>query len=358
MAASILIVDDSKTDVTMIQSFLTKYEVLVGWNGQEALDLMHAHPEIDLMILDLNMPVMNGFEVLEHMMANQPEDRPAVLILTNQDETENEIRGLDLGAVDYIRKPLNFPSLTKRIEVHLNLRAARKRIEEANAHLEETVCSRTREIEDTRAITIQALLGLLEVRNIESSNHAIRTQWIIRALGQKLRMHPDYRDVITDTLLQELYDTAPLHDIGKVGIPDKILLKPGPLTYEEFEVMKQHVQYGVDALTRHLAGRKPASFLQTAIELVAGHHEWYDGSGYPYGNTGKDIPLSGRMMTIVDVYDAMTSERVYKPAMSHADVISLMRRARGHQFDPVILDAFLSIEAEIHDIAQRFLQDK
>ena len=245
MAATILIVDDSKTDITMIQSFLSEYHVLIAWNGQEGLSQLALHPETDLMILDLNMPVMNGFEVLETLAAQPDKDSPAILILTNQEETENEIRGLDLGAVDYIRKPLNFPSLRKRIEVHLTLRRARKRIEEANAHLEETVRRRTREVEDTRAITIHALLGLLEVRNIESSNHAIRTQWIIRALGRKLGELPGYRDVITEDFLQELFDTAPLHDIGKVGIPDQILLKPGPLSYDEFEVMKQHVRFGV-----------------------------------------------------------------------------------------------------------------
>ncbi len=357
MAATILIVDDSKTDMVLIQSFLAEYDVLIAWNGQEALAQLTAHPETDLMILDLNMPVMTGFEVLEALLPQPEASKPAILILTNQDETENEIRGLDLGAVDYIRKPLNFPSLRKRIEVHLSLRQARKRIEEANANLEETVRNRTREVEETRAITIQALLGLLEVRNIESSNHAIRTQWIIRALGQKLREHPDYREIITDSFLQDLFATAPLHDVGKVGIPDQILLKPGPLTYEEFEIMKQHVRYGVDALTRRLSGQKHAPFLQTAIELVSGHHEWYDGSGYPYGLAGRDIPLCGRMMAIVDVYDAMTSKRVYKPAMPHEEVLRLMARARGHQFDPVILDAFLSIAEDVRDISRRFMQE-
>lgn len=356
MTAKVLIVDDSKTDVALIQTFLADYEVQVAWNGQEAMDLLRDSPDTDLMILDLNMPVMNGFEVLEALQSQPDGPKPAILILTNHDETENEIRGLDMGAVDYIRKPLNFPSLQKRIEVHLSLRTARRRIEESNAHLEQMVRHRTREIEDTRAITIHALLGLLEVRNIESSNHALHTQWIIRALGEKLRESPDCREIMTDTYLRELFDTAPLHDIGKVGIPDHILLKPGPLTYEEFEIMKQHVRFGVDALTRHLAGREPASFLRIAIDVVAGHHEWYDGSGYPNNLTGHEIPLCGRMMAVVDVYDAMTSKRVYKPAMPHEEVISLMRRSRGHQFDPLVLDAFLSIEQQVREISRLYSQ--
>ena len=356
MTAKVLIVDDSKTDVALIRTFLADYEVQVAWNGQEAMSLLRDDLDTDLMILDLNMPVMNGFEVLEALQLQTDAPKPAILILTNHDETENEIRGLDMGAVDYIRKPLNFPSLQKRIEVHLSLRTARRRIEESNAQLEQMVRHRTREIEDTRAITIHALLGLLEVRNIESSNHALRTQWIIRALGEKLREAPACKEIITEVYLQELFDTAPLHDIGKVGIPDHILLKPGPLTYEEYEIMKQHVRFGVDALTRNLAGREPASFLRIAIDVVAGHHEWYDGSGYPNSLTGQEIPLCGRMMAVVDVYDAMTSKRVYKPAMAHDEVIALMRRSRGHQFDPLVLDAFLSIEQQVRDIARLYSQ--
>ena len=312
MASKVLVVDDSLTDMTLIRTFLSEYEVLTAWNGQEALDLLLVHPDTELMILDLNMPVMNGFEVLEALQSQTDSPKPAILILTNHDETENELRGLDMGAVDFIRKPLNFPSLNKRIEVHLNLRTARRRIEESNAHLEQMVRHRTKEIEDTRDVTIHALLGLLEVRNIESSNHALRTQWIIRALGEKLRESAAFKNLMTDTYLQELFDTAPLHDIGKVGIPDHILLKPGPLTYEEYEIMKQHVRFGVEALTKHLNGREPVSFLRIAIEVVSGHHEWYDGSGYPNSLTGQEIPICGRMMAIVDVYDAMTSKRVYK----------------------------------------------
>lgn len=354
MASRLLVVDDSKTDMALICSFLSDYDPIRAWDGREAMTLLETRPDVDLMILDLNMPVMNGFEVLEALRPMPESSKPAVLILTNHDETENEIRGLDLGAVDYIRKPLNFSSLRKRIEVHLSLRRARRRIEQSNEVLEQTVRQRTHEIEETRAVTIHALLGLLEVRNIESSNHAQRTQWIIRALAEKLREHPDYQPILTDAYIQDLFDTAPLHDIGKVGIPDHILLKPGPLAYEEYEVMKQHVRHGVDALTRSLGDREPAAFLRIAIDLVASHHEWFDGSGYPAGLSGVEIPLCGRLMAVVDVYDAMTGKRVYKPAMSHEEVIRLMQRSRGHQFDPIIIDAFLSIEQQVREIAHRF----
>ena len=226
MGNKILVVDDSKTDVVMIMSILSNYELLVAYDGIEAMKIIEAEPEIELIILDLNMPRMNGFQVLEELQKKKEYEHIATLILTNYDETENEIRGLDLGAVDYIRKPLNFQSLQKRIEVHLHLQAAKKCLKENNIVLEKTVQERTKELKLTRDVTVNALIGLLEVRNIESSNHTKRTQLMMINLCQHLSKKDAYKDILTEAYIKELYDTAPLHDIGKVGIPDKILLKP------------------------------------------------------------------------------------------------------------------------------------
>lgn len=356
MNSKVLVVDDSKTDMLMIKSILFDYDLLFAYDGLEAMEAIAQNSEIDLVILDLNMPKMDGFEVLQAIRDNVSYQHLITLILTNHDETENEIRGLDLGAVDYIRKPLNMESLRKRIEIHLHLKQARKCIEEQNAQLEKRVAERTRELVATRNITIHALIGLLEVRNIESSNHALRTQWMMRALCEQLKNNPKFANTLTEQYMEELFNTAPLHDIGKVGIPDHILLKPGKLTSEEFEVMKLHTTFGVEALSRELRVEEAASFILTAIEIAGCHHEKYNGTGYPKGLKSEQIPLGGRLMAIVDVYDALTSKRVYKEEMSHEESMNIILSERGQHFDPVIVDAFVAVEAEIRAIRRRYMQ--
>lgn len=356
MGSKILIVDDSKTDMLIIRNILREYDLLFAYDGVEAIEVINAHPEIDLIILDLNMPRMDGFEVLRILKGDDRYKHLITLILTNHDETENEIRGLDLGAMDYIRKPLNMESLRKRIEIHLRLKQSQLFIEDQNALLEKRVEERTREVLATRSITIQALIGLLEVRNLETSNHTIRTQWMMKALCDRLKTHPRFEEILTEQYAEELFNTAPLHDIGKVGIPDHILLKPGKLTPEEFEIMKLHTTFGVDALCKGIKVEEAASFILTAIEVVGSHHEKYDGKGYPKGLKAEQIPLGGRLMAIVDVYDALTSKRVYKPAILHQEALDYIVNESGRHFDPVLVEAFVSAEAEILEIRRRYGQ--
>ncbi len=354
MDAKILIVDDLKTDRLLISAMLSDCELLTAENGVEAMNFIKSDATIDLVILDLNMPVMNGFEVLEALKQDPLYSKLSVIILTNYDEVENEIKGLDLGAIDYIRKPLNMESLRKRIEVHLHLRSARQYIEQQNQLLERTVYNRTKELIITRDITIGALVGLLEVRNIESSNHAKRTQKMMQVLCEHLKDKKTFSETLSDDYIKELVKTAPLHDVGKVGIPDSILLKPGKLDKEEFEVIKKHTTYGVDALNHDLPEGDVVSFIQTAIEIVGSHHERYDGSGYPMGRAAKDIPLGGRLMSIIDVYDALINKRVYKEAFSHDYAMELIKVESGKQFDPEVVSAFFEIENQITDIAREF----
>lgn len=356
MDAKILVVDDSKTDTMLIKGILSDYDLLFACDGIEAMEVIKNNPGLDLIILDLNMPNMNGFEVLHELQKDRRYKNITTLILTNYDEVENEIKGLDLGAVDYIRKPLNVASLRKRIEVHLSLRMARKRVEEHNLILEEEVSARTRELVITRNITIHALIGLLEVRDIESSNHAVRTQWMMKILCEHLKNKPKYVDILNDEYINELFETAPLHDIGKVGIPDKILLKPGKLDLQEFEIMKKHTIYGVEALSYNLNLEESATFINTAIEIAGTHHEKFDGSGYPHGLQGERIPLGGRLMAIIDVYDALTNKRVYKSAFSHEKAMEIISSERGKHFEPSIVDAFIEIEKDIRQIASKYVQ--
>lgn len=354
MKAKILIVDDSETDRLIIRTILKDYELTEACDGLEAMRILKNNNEIDLIILDLNMPKMNGFEVLIELKKNPSLAKISTIILTNYDESENEIKGLDLGAVDYIRKPLNMQSLRKRIDVHVKLRNIQKSVENYNEILEEEVFERTQELITTRDITIDALIGLLEVRDIESSNHTKRTQSMIKLISEYLSKKSEYKDILTEDYIMELYKTAPLHDIGKVGIPDNILLKPGKLDFEEFEIMKKHTTFGVEALSYNSKNGQIPSFIKTSIEIAGTHHERFDGSGYPNGLKGKEIPISGRLMAIVDVYDALTSKRVYKPAFEHEYALELIRNESGKQFDPEIVEVFMEIEDKILEIVKKF----
>lgn len=353
----LLIVDDSKTDSMMLRTMLKDYDLRIAFDGIEAMELLEREKDIDMMILDINMPRMNGFEVLEVIRAKPRYYDVTTLILTNYDEVDNEIRGLELGDVDYIRKPLNLRALLKRIELHTRLISAQKALEQHNSELETAVSERTRELNLTRDVTIHALIGLLEIRDIESSNHTKRTQWMMKAMCEQLRRGNAYHFIMTDAFINDLFNTSPLHDIGKVGIPDNILLKPGKLTPEEFEIMKKHTTYGVDALKQAGDGITELSFIRTALDIIGSHHEKFDGSGYPAGLCGKDIPLAGRLMAIIDVYDALVNQRVYKPAYDHEEAMEIIASGRGKHFDPDIVDAFFEIENGIHSIAERFKQE-
>ncbi len=356
MDIKILVVDDSNTDMIMIKSILHDYDLISAFDGVEAMEILESEPSIDMMILDLNMPRMNGFEVLEAIQSNPKYHKIITLILTNYDEMESEIRGLELGAVDYIRKPLNLESLRKRIQIHVNLKRASKSLEEINVILEDTVQERTRQLVLTRDITIHALIGLLEVRDIESGNHTKRTQHIIKALCENLRLKEPYMTLLTDQYIKEIFETSPLHDIGKVGIPDNILLKPGKLDFDEFEIMKRHVEFGIDALKVELENEKMPDFIETALDCIAGHHEKYDGTGYPKGLKGADIPLPGRLMAIADVYDALISKRVYKAAFTHKFALDHLIEQSGKHFDPDLVASFIEIEKEIEMITNTYTQ--
>ena len=353
---NILIVDDSKTDVLIISSILSDYSLLIAYDGFEAMEKIKTNPEINIVLLDLNMPEMDGFEVLHTINNNQRLQYLDVIILTNCDEVENEIKGLELGAVDYIRKPLNLMALRKRIEIHIKLQNARKKLEQYNADLEKAVDMRTSELVMTRDMTINALISLLEVRDIESSNHTKRTQQMMKALCKQIRTIDKYKDIMTDEYIALLCITAPLHDIGKIGVPDCILSKPGKLTGAEFEIMKKHVDYGVASikLPEHKSLSSP--FNEIASEIISTHHEKYDGTGYPKGLKGEEIPLAGRLMAIIDVFDALVNKRVYKPAFSHEESLKIIAEGRNTHFDPDITDAFFSIEGTIREIVGKYIR--
>ncbi|MCH4886034.1 response regulator [Acidaminobacter sp. JC074] len=352
--SKILVVDDSKVDQLIIQGILDGHDLISAYNGLEAVEKIESGIDLDIVILDLNMPKMNGFEVLTYIRDNIPSFDVPIVILTNYEEIENEIKGLELGAVDYIRKPLNAASLVKRIEVHLSLSRARHEIKLHNEKLEEMVEKRTHQLYQSRDITINALVGLLEVRDIESSNHTKRTTYMMKALCEHLSKKEDVDCKFTEERIKAIYKTTPLHDIGKVGIPDRILLKPGKLSNDEYETMKGHVRYGVDAICSEINDDDVDNYLTTAMKIIGFHHEKFDGTGYPNQLRGKDIPIEGRLMAVVDVYDALASERIYKNAFGHDKAIEMIISEKNKHFDPEIVDAFVEIQDQIHDIAMKY----
>jgi putative two-component system response regulator len=263
--------------------------------------------------------------------------------------------GFDAGAVDYITKPISPPIVVARVQTHLALKAAADFLKDKNAYLEKEVDKRTREVQLIQDVTIMAMASLAETRDNETGNHIRRTQNYVRALAKKLQRHVRFAATLDDATVDMLYKSAPLHDIGKVGIPDTILLKPGKLTPEEFEVMKTHTTLGRDAIiaAENLIDA-PSTFLRMAREIAHYHQEKWDGSGYPEGMKGEAIPLSARLMALADVYDALISRRVYKPPFPREKAVAIIREGRGAHFDPDVVDAFVAIEQEFATIADEY----
>lgn len=369
---TILIVDDTKENLTVLSAVLgAEFRVRVANSGERALKAVQMEPVPDLILLDVMMPEMDGYAVLKALRADVlTRDIPVIFVTAmSADEDEDEEFGLALGAVDYVTKPIRAAILQARVRTHLELKRARDVLANHNVYLEHEVQRRMRENELIKAISLNALAALAEKRDNETGNHLHRTQAYIEALMQRLASHPDFCSQL-DPLTQELIaKAAPLHDIGKVGIPDAILLKPGRLTPAEFEIMKTHSQIGADALgdaiqrvlsreaTRADAQEVPSrslAFLETARQIARCHHERWDGTGYPEGLKGDAIPLPGRLMAIADVYDALSCKRHYKEAFAPERVRALMVDGRGTHFDPRLLDAFLQLEDEFLAIAEHY----
>ena len=353
---TLLIVDDTPDNIALLSGLLkNRYRIKVATEGERALRIAALDPPPDLILLDIMMPGMDGYEVCQRLKANPHTTGIPVIFLTAKVQVEDEEKGLKLGAVDYITKPISPPIVLARVETHLTLKNARQFLQDRNAYLEEEVQRRTREVVAIQDVTIVAMASLAETRDNDTGGHIRRTQHYVRALAKKLQTHPRFASFLSDETVELLFKSAPLHDIGKVGIPDRILLKPGRFTPEEFEIMKTHAILGRDAIVaaeEHL--NTPKSFLQFAREIAYCHQEKWDGSGYPQGLAGEAIPVSARLMALADVYDALISQRVYKKGMPHEQAVNLIRAGKGQHFDPDMVEAFLEIADEFKAIAARF----
>lgn len=353
---TVLVVDDSPDILALISSLLKNlYSVKVANSGKKALAFLEKHPKVDLVLLDIMMPEMSGHEVIKIIKASSQTHDIPVVFLTSKNSVEDEKLGLDLGASDYIAKPILPATLLARVKTQIENKAFADFLKDQNSYLEDEVKKRTQEIRAIQDVTIFAMASLAETRDSDTGNHIRRTQHYVKLLAEKLKFHPRFSAYLSDKVIDTIFKSAPLHDIGKVGIPDHILLKPGKLTPEEFEIMKTHTTLGRDAIAHSEEQLGYAvDFLNIAKEIAHFHQEKYDGSGYPLGLKGEEIPISVRLMALADVYDALISRRVYKEAITHEKAVAIIKEGRGKHFDPDIVDAFLALCAEFEKVAERF----
>ena len=353
--ATVLVVDDTPDNLALMSSLLKgRYRVKVANGGEKALRIAQDDPP-DLILLDIMMPAMDGYQVLEQLKRDARTRDVPVIFLTAKSEIDDERKGLELGAVDYITKPVSPPIVLARVKTQLTLKAAADFLRDKAKFLEQEVAKRTREVRAIQDVTILAMASLAETRDSDTGNHIRRTQYYVRALAEQLRDHPRFAAFLSDATIDLLFKSAPLHDIGKVGIPDRILLKPAQLDPAEFQIMKTHAALGRDAIDH--AERSLGTgvdFLRLAKEIALSHQEKWDGSGYPQGLSGDAIPIAARLMAIADVYDALISRRIYKAPMPHEQAVQIIAEGRGKHFDPDMVDAFLQIHPTFREIAERY----
>lgn len=347
---TIMIVDDTEMNIViLVEALKEDYDLIVAINGLEAIEILEEEKP-DLILLDIMMPEMNGYEVLKKLKSEHTLEQIPVILLSAITDSDSKTKGFSLGAVDYITKPFEIVEVKARVKTQLRLEEVRLVLENQNTILEEKVKERTNLLERTNSAAIYCLAALAETRDPDTGEHLKRTQKYIKELALELQKVDKYKDILTNEYIDLLYKSAPLHDIGKVGIRDSILLKPGKLTKEEFEEMKKHTIYGEQSLMVGINELGEDSFLTLAKEIALTHHEKWDGSGYPKGLSKEEIPISGRLMALSDVYDALISKRVYKEAFTHDEAKVIILEGRGTHFDPDVVDAFIKTEAIFFEI--------
>ena len=334
----VLVVDDMEMNRMILEAILSDdYEVVQAKDGLAAVDILYNALELPaIVLLDIMMPEMDGFEVLDLIKSNPRTAGIPVVFITAADIESTETRGLRAGAVDYISKPFNPEVVKARVDNHLELKRYRD-------NLEETVENKVLQLVRSKENMLETLATVIEYRNLESGHHVKRTSILSRKLVNRLFEIPYYARQLNELHHESLLKAVPIHDIGKIGVPDNILLKPGRLTPEEFEIIKTHTTIGSDIIDTLLTHDEADEYLLHCRDICRHHHERFDGKGYPDGLSGEDIPLSARILSIVDVYDALVNSRVYKPAFPHEEAVRIIEQGSGTQFDPGLIEAFMDI---------------
>ena len=354
---TILVVDDTPSDLSLMANLLkADYRVQVANEGANCIKLASSDRPPDLILLDIMMADMNGYQVCRRLKSSAATRDIPIIFLTAKTSIEDEQMGLNLGAVDYITKPISPAIVLARVATHLTLKASADFLRDKNAFLEQEISKRDRQMTAIQDVTILTMASMAETRDSETGNHIRRTQNYVRALALRLKSNPRFTEFLTDANISTLFKSAPLHDIGKVAIPDRILLKPGKFTPDEFEIMKTHTTLGWEAISNaeRMLGTQ-AEFLTMAKDIALFHQEKWDGSGYPQGRSGDNIPVAARLMAVADVYDALISRRVYKEGMPHEVAVKIIIEGKGKHFDPDMVDAFVELQDEFRAIAQRYV---
>jgi len=368
---TILLVDDHTVNLTMLNELLSPhYAIRACKSGEAALRNIAIEPIPDLILLDILMPGMDGYETLEQMKQRPIGKEIPVIFISGLDSSLDEEKGFQLGAVDYITKPFISAIVLKRVKVHLDLKKARDQLVSQNEWLEQEVARRVRENTIIQDITLSMISQLAETRDADTAHHITRTQAYMKILAERMKTVPQYASLLHEKHIRRMVKAAPLHDIGKIGIPDHILLKPGKLTEQEFETMKQHVIIGGDAIRNAIKQVmevndlvreefKPLSllFLEEAETIARFHHEKWDGTGYPLGLKGEEIPLAARLMALADVFDAVTTPRVYKSIWTMRQASEMIIGQKGKHFDPEVVEAF-QMEQESFEKVLREITDE
>ena len=353
-AAMVLVVDDVPDNLLVVSDLLREagYAVRAANSGTVALRYAAQEPRPDLILLDIMMPGMDGYEVLRLLKDDATTADIPVIFLSALGDDGDEEHGLAIGAADYLSKPIRPLVALARVRAQIEAHRARRSMAQTNSRLARQLGERLADSELARRVGIRALAHLAELRDPETGNHILRTQGYVRELALTLRHHPLHAAALSDAAIELLAESAPLHDIGKVGIPDRILQKPGPLTPEEWSVMRTHTSIGAQAI--ELAendAKQAAAFLAVAKEIALSHHERWDGKGYPQGLSGARIPLSARIMAVADVFDALISARVYKRALGFEAAYDIIVADAGTRFDPDVVQAFRDCFDRLTDIA-------
>jgi putative two-component system response regulator len=346
----IILVDDNPSNLRTGKNVLMeKYEVYTAPSAAKLFDIL-ADITPALILLDIEMPEMNGYEAIKTLKADEKTKNIPVIFLTGKTDTENEIEGLDLGAIDYITKPFVPPLLLKRIEAHLLVEAQKKTLETQqrelknfNDNLQRMVDEKTNTVLELQDAILKTVADLVESRDDITGGHIERTRRGVGLLVEALLDHPVFGKEVSGWDIKLLLQSSQLHDVGKIAISDRILQKPGKLDSKEFEEMKKHATFGVQIIEKIEASTSASNFLKYAKIFAGTHHEKWDGSGYPNGLTGNDIPIQGRIMALADVYDALVSVRPYKKAFTHAEAVQIIHDGKGTQFDPALTDVFIKI---------------
>lgn len=350
----ILVVDDLPENVQVLSGFLVPlgYRVCASFSGEEALSRVQECPP-DIILLDLVMPGMSGFEVCRRLKRSPETRHIPVIIITGLSDKEANVKAVEAGADDFLIKPFDRVLLEARIRSSLKSKVLQDRVLKYQRELEQRVKERTRQVELTQQVAVFSLAKLAESRDTETGEHLDRMRTYAREIALELLTRDDFRGVIDEAFVEQLYLSSPLHDIGKVGIPDKILLKPGKLTPEEFDIMKTHSLIGGDTLRAADIEAGQDSFLAMGRDIAYYHHERWDGTGYPFGLEKEEIALPARIVALADVYDALSSRRPYKEAFSHEKSKGIIVEGRGKQFDARIVDAFLAREKAFQEVRCR-----